>query len=334
MKFVTGRVKRKIMRNLIGIRRTALTASAVLLGSLSLFSALAQEAVPPNADAHTIITVLPKGKEATATVAVPNLLVKVDNKEASVATLRHYGVDKANLQLVMLIDDSARTSLGLYLKEISGFINALPPNVEIGIAYIDNGGARFVQPFTLDHAKAAKQLRLPAGFPGANASPYFALSALIKAWPNAGDGMRHEVVMVSNGVDGYYGLRYDPEDPYVNATIQQAQKAGVVIYSIYYKDRGIASRLGAGVDSGQNYLIQMSEATGGELYYQGFDNPVSFIPFFDQISRNLQNQYEVGLTIPAKVRDGLQNLKVKVNVPNSKVNSPSSVFIGEPVVKQ
>ncbi len=322
------------MSNFIELRRSALTASALLLGSLFAFSASAQEAVTPEADAHTIITVLSKNKEAAPAVLPANVAVKVDGKEASVAAMRHYGSDKANLQLVLLIDDSARTSLGLYLKEMSEFINSLPPNVEIGVAYIDNGGARFVQPFTLDHATAAKQLRLPSGFPGANASPYFALTALMKAWPSAGRGMRREVVMVSNGVDGFYGLRYDPEDPYVNATIKQAQQAGVVIYSIYYKDRGIASRLGVGINSGQNYLIQMSEATGGELYYQGFDNPVSMGPFFEQISRNLQNQYEVGLSVPVKVRDGLQSLKVKVNVPNTKVNSPSSVFIGEPIVKQ
>ena len=322
------------MSNFIELRRSALTASALLLGSLFAFSASAQEAVTPEADAHTIITVLSKNKEAAPAVLPANVAVKVDGKEASVAAMRHYGSDKANLQLVLLIDDSARTSLGLYLKEMGEFINSLPPNVEIGVAYIDNGGARFVQPFTLDHATAAKQLRLPSGFPGANASPYFALTALMKAWPSAGRGMRHEVVMVSNGVDGFYGLRYDPEDPYVNATIKQAQQAGVVIYSIYYKDRGIASRLGVGINSGQNYLIQMSEATGGELYYQGFDNPVSMGPFFEQISRNLQNQYEVGLSVPAKVKDGLQSLKVKVNVPNTKVNSPSSVFIGEPIVKQ
>ena len=322
------------MSNLHTIRRAACAASALLLGSLSIFAVSAQEAVTPAADAHTIITVLSKNKEAAPAVLPANLAVKVDGKEASVATLRHYGSDQANLQLVLLIDDSARTSLGLYLKEMSTFINALPPNVEIGVAYIDNGGARFVQPFTLDHATAAKQLRLPSGFPGANASPYFALTALLKAWPPAQRGMRHEVVMISNGVDSFYGLRYDPEDPYVNATIKQAQQAGVVIYSIYYKDRGIASRLGVGINSGQNYLIQMSEATGGELYYQGFDNPVSMEPFFGEITRNLQNQYEVGLSVPAKVKDGLQNLKVKVNVPNTKVNSPTSVFIGEPVVKQ
>ena len=59
--------------------------------------------------------------------------------------------------------------------------------------------------------------------------------------------------------------------------------------------------------------------------------PVSFAPFFSEISRNLMNQYELGVSVPAKVKDGLQSLKVKVNAPNTKTMAASDIFIGEPV---
>jgi hypothetical protein len=276
-----------------------------------------------------------KSKETSPTLTAANVAVKVDGKPSPVAELVHYDNTQANLELVLLIDDSARTSLGLYMKEMSNFLTSLPPNVAVGVAYIDNGGARFVQPFTLNHAAAANTLRLPAGVPGANADPYIALTELVKSWPNRSAGkVRHEFVMISNGVDSYNGLRYDPESPYVTNSIAQAQKAGVVVYSIYYKDRGLAQRFGAAINSGQNYLIQMSEATGGELYYTGFENPVSFAPFFDEISRNLQNQYELSLTVPPKVKDGLQTLKVKVNAPNTKSNSPAAVLVGQTAERQ
>jgi hypothetical protein len=191
----------------------------------------------------------------------------------------------------------------------------------------------FVQPFTPDHAAAASTLHAPASPSGANADPYFALTDLAKRWPSAAPGFRHEVVMISNGVSSYSGLRYDPDNPYVTNATSQAQKAGIVVYSIYYKDRGFAQRLGAAINSGQNYLIQMSEATGGELYYEGFENPVSMAPFFSQISRNLENQYELSLAVPTRVKDGLQSLKVKLNAPNAKLNSASDVFIGETLEK-
>lgn len=324
------------MMNLRKAGRTLAGAAPVmLLGAASMFAgpAFAQDAsgtgVTPTQNAHTIITVLPKGKEATANVAQSNLAIKVDGKPASVTQLTHFDNNQTNLELVLLIDDSARSSLGLYIKEMGNFLTALPPNVAVGVAYIENGGAHFVQPLTLNHAAAVSALRLPSGPPGANADPYFALTDLVKAWPSrSGPNMRREVVMISNGVNAYGGLRYDPEDPYVNNTITQAQKNGVIVYSIYFKDRGFAQRFGAAVNSGQNYLIQMSEATGGELYYEGFGNPVSFTPFLDEIQRNLQNQYEVSLTVAPKVKDGLQNLKVKVNAPNTKVESAGAVLVG------
>jgi hypothetical protein len=55
---------------------------------------------------------------------------------------------------------------------------------------------------------------------------------------------------------------------------------------------------------------------------------VSFAPFFNEISRNLENQYELRLSVPPKVKDGLQSLKVKINAPNSKVATPSDVLVG------
>jgi hypothetical protein len=306
-----------------------------LIGALSAGAQAPPDASTPVGDAHTIITVLPKGKETAPTVTSSNLAVKVDGKATPVTALSHYDAASANLELILLIDDSARSSIGLYLKEMSTFLTSLPPNVAVGVAYIDNGGARFAHPLTLDHAAAAQSLRLTSGAPGANADPYIALVELVKSWPNRSGGkVRHEVVMISNGVDSYSGLRYDPDSPYVTNSITQAQKAGVVVYSIYYKDRGLAQRFGAAINSGQNYLIQMSEATGGELYYTGFENPVSFAPFFDEISRNLQNQYEVGLSVPPKVKDGLQSLKIKVNVPNSRTSSAGAVMVGGTSEKQ
>ena len=68
-------------------------------------------------------------------------------------------------------------------------------------------------------------------------------------------------------------LRYDPENPYVTKATGDAQKHGVVVYSIFYKDRGRADRFGIAINSGQNYLIQLSEGTGGEAYYIGYENP-------------------------------------------------------------
>ena len=314
-------------------KKPALQVAGLLITGLTLsMLGIAQTPAPSaQADTRTIITVVPKNdKENAPNVSASNVTAKVDGKSTSVTGLRHYGDSKTNLELVLLIDDSARSSLGLYLKEMSSFLTSLPPNAAVAVAYIENGSPHFTQQFTLNHAAAAQTLHLPGSPGGANADPYFALSALADSWPSHNPGMRKEVVMISDGVDPYYGLRYDPENPYVNKATTEAQKHGVVVYSIYYKDRGRADRFGAAIDSGQNYLTQLSQATGGQLFYQGFDNPVSFAPYFTEISRNLMNQYELGLSVPANVKDGLQNLKIKVDVPNTRTSSPDHIFVGEP----
>lgn len=326
------------MKNLnitkVALNHSATAFAALVFAGIALLSTQAGAQVASTVAAgnsRTIITVVPKNdKEGSPTVAASNLSVKVDGKSTPVTGLRHYGDNKTSLELVLLVDDSARSSLGLYLKEMSNFLTSLPPTAAVAVAYIENGSAHFTQQFTLDHAAAASTLHLPGSPGGANADPYFALTALADGWPSRNPGVRREVVMISDGVDPYYGLRYDPQNPYVSKATAEAQKHGILVYSIYYKDRGRADRFGAAIDSGQNYLIQLSQATGGQLYYQGFSNPVSFEPFFAQISRNLMNQYEVGLNVPSNVKDGLQNLKIKVEVPNTRTTSPEQIFVGEP----
>ena len=93
---------------------------------------------------------------------------------------------------------------------------------------MQNGRAVFSGPLTPNHATAAQQLHLPLGAPGADASPYFCLSDLAKRWPSNDRAARREVIMITDGVD-YYHLQYDPEDPYVQAAIQDLVRANLVV---------------------------------------------------------------------------------------------------------
>ncbi|MFZ0805484.1 MAG: hypothetical protein WAN03_04850, partial [Candidatus Sulfotelmatobacter sp.] len=105
--------------------------------------------------------------------------------------------DHAALQFFILIDDASSTNLGTQLDDIRKFIEGQPATTKIGVAYMQNGIAKVAQDLTDDHAAAAKALRLPMGLAGANASPYFSLSDLIKRWPASKD--RREVLMVTDG---------------------------------------------------------------------------------------------------------------------------------------
>jgi hypothetical protein len=305
----------------------ALLFSGLVLPSFSPL--LAQEAA--DSGPSTIVTVEPKGNnELAEPVSEKAVKVKVNGKNAAVAGWTAFGPNatQPNLQLVLLIDDGARSSLGLHLQELQRFLSQQPPTTEVAVAYMRNGTGQFTGPFTTDHAKAAQTLRLPISSPGTNGSPYFSLSDLIKRWPAHNPAERREVVMVTDGIDRYTGLRYDPSNPYINATIRDAIRNRVVVYSIYYHNAGFADRTGAGINSGQNYLTQLCGAVGGEFFYQGFGNPVDFAPYLNQINKKLGNQYELRVTAPEKAKN-IVNLKVQVSAPNTRTQAAQQIFLGQ-----
>jgi hypothetical protein len=306
----------------------SLCAALILSGmTLPAFSPLLAQ--NPGA-ASTIVTVEPKGNgEATERVPASAVKVKLNGKEAEVAAWNAYTANatQPNLQLVLLIDDGARPTLGLHLQELQKFIADQPPTTEVAVAYMRNGTAQFTGPFTTDHARAAETLRLPISSAGTNASPYFSLDDLMKRWPAHSPDERREVLMITDGIDRYNGLRYDPTNPYITSTINNAIRNQLVIYAIYFHNAGFADRTGAGINSGQNYLTQLTAAVGGYFFYQGFGNPVDFAPYLSQINRKLSNQYELRVE-PRAGEKNLVNLKVQVSAPNTKTEAAQQIFVG------
>ncbi len=299
-------------------------AAGMVLGALTY--ALPSVAQQDTVTAQTVVTVLPKGGEAPS-LQQQNLKVWADGKESSVTQWQPLRGDRGGLELVLLIDDSARSSIGLQLNEMAKFIQSMPPDTLVGVAYMQNGRAAFAQNLTADHALAAKAIRLTAGTPGGNASPYFCLSDLAKNWPAQDAKNRREVLMVTDGVDRY-NLRYDPDDPYLQAAITDSQKAGLIVYSIYFRDSGRLDNSNYETNAGQNLLTQVGQATGGKLYWQGLGNPVSFQPFLEDLSKRLQNQYELGFTVRAKAKQELVDLKVKTDVSRVSIAAPQRVPVG------
>jgi hypothetical protein len=276
---------------------------------------------------QTVVTVMPKSGAQPATVAESQLQASIDGKRAQISGFTPLTGERSGLQMVVLIDNSARAAVTLQFNDLKGFIKNLPEGAQVGVAYMQNGRAVIAQNITADHNLAANALRIPNGMPGDNGSPYFCLSDLVKNWPSGATTDRREVLMITDGVDLYYGRGYNPDDPYVQAAIADAQKAGVLVHSIFYRDTGRFDR-GQWTEAGaQNYLQQVSDATGGRAYWQGFGNPVSFAPFLDDLQRRLANQYELGLLVNPKNKASLQPLKLKATAPGVKVEAPQMVVV-------
>jgi hypothetical protein len=255
---------------------------------------------------------------------------------------------QAALQLFILIDETSDTSLGLQLDDLRAFINAQPPTTWIGLGYMRNTNVNIIQNFTTDHAAVAKSLRLPLGGLGASDSPYLSLISLIKGWPE--NKVRREVLMVTDGIDrlrgnpygsgvlpgarGYPGLGGMSAMPYISPDVDSAstaaQRYGVLIHSIYTVGVGHLGRNFFVANNGQNGLAKLSDETGGESFFLGVQNAVSFKPYLDRLQRILDNQYYLVFVARPDKKDGLQRVKLSTEVPRLEIDSADNVWVPAP----
>ena len=286
----------------------------ILVGFLVAASAWAQVA-------SMVVTAEGHRQKAVPEIGKADVEVYLGKNQVPVGDWRP---ERGALQLLVMIDDGSDTDLGLQLDDLRKFMRAQPASTEIGVDYMRNGTTLPLHAFTPDHDAAAKSLRLPIGTAGAAVSPYVALSERIKKWaPFAG---RREVLMVSSGIDSlYYGG--DLQNPYLMRAIQDAQKAGILVHSIYYGSAGHSGHSYYQMNFGQSYLSRLGDETGGEAYWQGFQNPVAFAPYLDDLSKRLQNQYRLTFEGKSDQKADLQQVKVRTAKAGAELSAASRVWI-------
>ena len=298
-----------------------------LSGLLLMAGPVLAEKGPSTCQGRTIVTIMPaKTGQTVPSVSAQDLKGKVSGKEIDVTKWSLLHTDSDPLELVMLIDGSARTSLGLQLDTIAQFVRQMPNNSKLAIAYMLNGRALFASPLSSNPAVVLRGLHAPMALPESNGSPYFSLSDLAKHWPSTDPTARREVLMITDGVDEYE-MHYDPEDPYVQTAIRDSLKARLVVYAMYWTNHGWFDNTQYENDAGQNLLIQVVQATGGISFWQGMGNPVTLDPYFDELRRLLDHQYELEFTVPLKARTHIQPLKLQVKAGPVKVTAPNRVFV-------
>ncbi len=298
-----------------------------------VFAAVVAVAIPAfplpagPAEGRAVVTVLPKGgRETHLTIEPSDLALKVAGKSAEVTEWTALNGDNGPLELVLLIDSGTRSSLGTQNAAIQDFFAHLPAGSRAGIAYMQNGRALFDGPLSSDPNQVLKSLHLPGGAPGQSGSPYFCLSDLAQHWPSQNSSARREVVMITDGIDRYSPV-FDPEDPYVRASIRDAARAGLVVYGIYWTNAGMADRSLALSSGGQSLLQMVADATGGVSYWNGTGNPVSFDGFFRDLRLRFDHQYRLRLSTTLQRGAELLPLHLKMGGPAAKVTAPQQVYI-------
>jgi hypothetical protein len=230
--------------------------------------------------------------------------------------------DEAELELYVLIDDAAEMNIGLQYDDLRQFMNAQPATTAIAVGYIRFGTVEIVQKLTKGHSQAAKALRLPMGVGAGIGSPYVSVEDLIKRWPESGS--RHEILMVTSGIDRLQG---GPSDPYLQGAIERAQQAGVQVYAIYVSGEGHFGHSFRRFNWGQNNLSQLTDETGGEFYVQGFQTPVAFKPFLDELSYHLNHQYRLTFLSKPEKKVTFQHVRLETEVPNAELVAADRVYV-------
>lgn len=291
---------------------------------LLLHVAVAQQA-PRSADiaAHMVVTVEAHHGTNIPVINREDVMVYEGRDRDKVTDWVPLVGDHAGLELFVLIDDASNSSVDLQLQDLKQFINDQPTTTTIGVGYMRNGTVQITQYLTADHAQAAKALRLPLGDPGASASPYFSVIDLVKRWPES--PVRREILVISDGIDRYWGS--GPDDPYVDSAVEAAQKAGIVIYSIYSPGVGHYGHSLWRMNWGQNYLAQISDQTGGESFYFGFGPAVSFVPYLDDLSHRLTHQFLVAFIPKPEKKPGLRQVKFRTEVPNAELVGADRIYV-------
>lgn len=312
-------------------RRLAMLYSAITLAALLMMipSMLAQETSAPAA-VHTRMTVsvnVPTDKRMPE-INPEDVIVKQDKERLQVTEWVPARGDRAGLDLFILIDDAADTSLGMHLNDLRAFINAQPTTTAVGVGYMRDATVQIAQNFTRDHASAAKAVRLPLGTPGAYGSPYLSVIDLMQRWPESPN--RSEVVMVTDGIDrARRGVRWPGLNviPDVDSAGEVAMRTGTMIHTIYVPGVGRWHRNYWEATNGQLGIAKLSDMTGGECYYLGLQRPVSIAPYLDDLQKVLDNQYLLSLSTNPGKKAGLQYVTLNTQVAGVDLAAPDAVWV-------
>lgn len=291
--------------------------NAIAVCLLLAGAAWAQQAVPVS----IFVSAQPKHGQEVPAIYPEDVMVFQGDQRMRVTEWAPLQGEQAGLELFLLIDDAIDSSLGLQFKDLREFIQEQPSTTRIALGYIRFGSVHVVQELTTDHAAVANGLRLPIGS-GTMASPYIALKNLMEDWPET-TGRRH-IFLISSGFDA---LQPGPTNTYLENAIEQAQRMGIQIYSIYAGQFAHAGDAYWGFRWGQDNLLQLADETGGDVYWQGLHMPLSFGPYLDRFADRLKHQYKLTFLARSHKKPGLERIRLETEVPHVELVAAEKVYV-------
>lgn len=301
-----------------------ITAALAFAGVMTL---RADSRTPSTGVPVTVLVTATSHKSSAPAVPENEVVVRQNGDVRQVISWKPAAHSGAGLDLAILIDDQASQRLASNLDELRQFVRAQNSDTRVAVAYANYGAVQMERDFTSEHELAAKALRIPSAIRGTSNGTYDSVRELVKHWPN--DGNRHVLLLISSGIDLTNGV--GDTNPYRNLplsdAIESAQRANVVVYTIFAAGDTRALRNDYLTTNGQGSLERLANETGGHAFFQGLSTPVSLQPFLQEFSGMLGQQYLLTFMADANSKDEFSRLKVTSEQSGVELHAPEHVLV-------
>lgn len=263
--------------------------------------------------------------QAEEFVQADRLIVKEDKDEQTILSIR--SVVEAPLALAILVQDDLSSSFNLQIKDLKKFIRSLPRGSRVMVAYIRGGTLQIRQRFTDDLDRAAESLRIVASSSTvAPRNPYDSVIDALNRFDALPAG-RRAILLLSDGLDITQGLSDSTPTQSLDLerAITRAQRRSVSVFSFYNPasiTEGGDSRL---ILNGQGSLAKLSDETGGRAFFQGSIAPISFQPFFRDLTLLLNRQFLLSY-LSTHMKRGYHRIEVFSTNPAVKIEHPRGYY--------
>lgn len=264
-------------------------------------------------------------KQTEEFVQAGSLIVREDGDVQDILSIR--SVSTQPLALAVLIQDDLNRGVNNQLRDIAAFILGLPRGSRVMVAYLRGGSIQIRQRFTNDLEKAADSLRIIIGNPSvAPRNPYDGVIDALKRFEGVPTG-RRAILLLSDGLDVSNGFRNSTPTSSndLGSAILKAQRRGVAVYSFYASATYTAGGNQTLINNAQGSLNRISEETGGRAFFQGTFTPVSYRPFFRDLSLLLNRQFAISY-LSTHMKKGYHKVDVQSTNPEVKIEHPKGYY--------
>jgi VWFA-related protein len=258
-------------------------------------------------------------------VQVERLIVKEDKEEQTILSIR--SVSDAPLSLAVVIQEDLVSNFNLQLKDLGNFIRKLPKGSRVMVAYARGGSLQVRQRFTDDLNSAADSLRIVTSSSfAAPRNPYDSVSDVLNRFDALPAG-RRAILLISDGVDLSNGLSAASTSRSLDLdrAILKAQRKSVAVFSFFTPSSSSENGSSILILNGQGSLQKLADETGGRAFFQGTLTPISFDPFFRDLSILLNRQFLLTY-LSTHMKKGYHKIEVTSTNPEVKIEHPKGYY--------